>query len=125
MTVTEFIIAVIAAVFGSNGLWVFLSRFLNKNDKKQEDIQYLKSSLDNLNTEIQDMSTLLEKTHDLSISNARDRLNYLNYEYLNQGYIPQKDIVPYKLLGESYINNDGNTIVSEEFKLCVDTLPIK
>lgn len=125
MTVTEFIIAVIAAVFGSNGLWVFLSRFLNKNDKKQEDIQYLKSSLDNLNTEIQDMNTLLEKTHDLSISNARDRLNYLNYEYLNQGYIPQKDIVPYKLLGESYINNDGNTIVSEEFKLCIDTLPIK
>lgn len=125
MTVTEFIIAVIAAVFGSNGLWVFLSRFLNKNDKKQEDIQYLKSSLDNLNTEIQDMSTLLEKTHDLSISNARDRLNYLNYEYLNQGYIPQKDIVPYKLLGESYINNDGNTIVSEEFKFCIDTLPIK
>lgn len=125
MTVTEFIIAVIAAVFGSNGLWVFLSRFLNKNDKKQEDIQYLKSSLDNLNTEIQDMSTLLGKTHDLSISNARDRLNYLNYEYLNQGYIPQKDIVPYKLLGESYINNDGNTIVSEEFKLCIDTLPIK
>lgn len=125
MTVTEFIIAVVVAVFGSNGLWVFLSKFLYRNDKKHNDIQYLKTSLDNINTEVQNMNSLLEKTHDLAISTARDRLNYLNYEYMNQGYIPQKDVVPYKLMGESYIENDGNTIVSEEFKLCVNTLPIE
>lgn len=125
MAVSEFIIAIVVAVFSSNGIWVFLSKFLSRNDERHKDIQYLKSSLDNLNTEIQDMNNTLIKTHNLAISTARDRLNYLNYEYMNQGFIPQKDVVPYKLMGESYIENDGNTIVSEEFKMCIDTLQVK
>lgn len=125
MSVTEFIIAIMVAIFGSGGMWAFFSHLLDKKSQKTQDIQDIKNSVASLNQEIQKLNDTLNKTHDLAIATARDRLNYLNYEYTEQGFIPQKDLVPYKLMGEAYIENDGNTIVSEEFKVCIDNLEVK
>ena len=60
----------------------------------------------------------------LSVAYARDRLNFLSNKYMNQGYIPKEDIIPFKLLGETYIKCKQNTEVKLKFQHCIEKLPI-
>ena len=125
MTATEFIVAIVLAIIGSNGIWVFFSKILEKKGKKHKDLIELKASIKEIKDEIDGMNDLLKKTNELAKSTARDRLNYLNHVYLDQNYIPKESVVPYKLIGESYKRNDGNTVVAEEFDMCMKELPVK
>lgn len=119
------IIPIIIAVIGSNGLWVFITSIYNKRSKKTKDMEELKESVDKLTAEIGSLQSLLEKSNNLAKANARDRLNYLSHKYTNFGYIPVEDFASYKLLGKAYEENDGNTIVAEEFERCINELPRK
>lgn len=125
MTGTEFVVAIVIAVLGSNGLWVFFTRILDKKEDKQDDLKELKEDVENLRNDIVALTELLKKTNELAISTARDRLNYLSHKYMEQGFIPKEYATPYKLIGAAYKKNDGNTIVAEEFELCMKNLPIK
>lgn len=119
------LIPIIIAVIGSNGLWVFITSIYNKKSKKTKDLEELKKSVDNLSEEFGGFQILLEKSNTLAKANARDRLNYLSHKYTEIGYIPVEDFASYKLLGKAYEENDGNTVVAEEFERCIDELPRK
>ena len=71
--------------------------------------------------------TLIDELKDgsaLSIAFARDRLNYLANKYIKQGYIPKEDIIPFKMLGETYIACKQNSEVKLKFQHCIDNLPV-
>ena len=121
----EIIVAIIIAVIGSNGLWIFFSSILEKKSKKHSDLEELKEDVKDIKLEIDKIDALLTNTNDLAKSTARDRLNYLSHKYMDKGYIPKEYVTPYKLIGEAYKNNGGNTIVAEEFEMCMKELPIK
>lgn len=125
MTGTEIIVAVIIAVIGSNGIWMFFAKIAEKKGKNSTEVQELKNNIEDIKDEILDITDLLRKTNLLATSTARDRLNFLSHKYMGLGYIPKNDITPYKLIGEAYKKNDGNTIVSEEFDFCMKELPRK
>ena len=125
MTTTEFLIAIIVAILGSNGLWMFLSKVLDKNSKEYKDREELKNTISEIRQEVDKLTDIGIKNNNLAKATARERLNRLNHKYRQQGYIPSEDIVAYKLIGEAYKEADGNTVVFEEFKLCMEDLPRK
>ena len=125
MTSIEFVVAIVVAILGSNGLWAFFSHMSDKKSDKKDDLKELKEDVENLRDDINEITDLLKKTNELAISTARDRLNYLSHKYMEQGFIPKEYATPYKLIGAAYKANDGNTIVAEEFELCMKNLPIK
>lgn len=122
---TEFLTVIIVAVIGSNGLWMFFSKILDKKSKRYKDYEQLKNTIIDVKKEIEALTALGEKNNNLAKATARERLNRLNHKYRKQGYIPSDDLVAYKLIGEAYEEADGNTVVFEEFKLCMDELPRK
>lgn len=119
------LVAVLIAAIGSNGLWLFLSTMIERKEAKSSKVKELTDSINTLTTEVTTVNEKLDKLHNLSTATARDRLNYLSHHYMEQGYIPKEAATPYKLIGEAYKNNDGNTIVAEEFDLVMRELPIK
>lgn len=125
MTTTEFLIAIIVAILGSNGLWMFLSKVLDKKSKGYKDIEELKNTIGEIKQEVDKLADIGIKNNNLAKATARERLNRLNHKYRQQGYIPSSDLVAYKLIGEAYEEADGNTVVFEEFKLCMEELPRK
>lgn len=84
---------------------------------KIEDIENKFGNLENLITEVKSGSVL-------SIAVARDRLNYLANKYMKQGYIPAEDIIPFKLLGQAYIDSGGNTETKTKFLHCINELDV-
>lgn len=122
---TEFLTVIIVAVIGSNGLWMFFSKILDKKSKRYRDYEQLTKTIKTIKEEIEVLTTLGEKNNNLAKATARERLNRLNHKYRKQGFIPSDDLVAYKLIGEAYEEADGNTVVFEEFKLCMEELPRK
>ena len=114
MTAIEFLIAIIVAILGSNGLWMFLSKVLDKNSKGYKDREELKNTVSEIKQEIDKLANIGEKNNNLIKATARERLNRLNHKYRLQGYIPSEDVVAYKLIGEAYEEADGNTVVFED-----------
>ena len=125
MTMIEFLTAVVVAIIGSNGLWMCFSKVIDKNSQKTKDLQELKNTVSEIKQEIKKIAEFGEKNNNLAKATARERLNNLNHKYRQQGYIPSEDLVAYKLIGEAYEAADGNTVVYEEFKLCMEELPRK
>ncbi len=125
MTMIEFLTAVVVAIIGSNGLWMCFSKVIDKNSQKTKDLQELKNTVSEIKQEIKKIAEFGEKNNNLAKATARERLNSLNHKYRQQGYIPSEDLVAYKLIGEAYEEADGNTVVYEEFKLCMEELPRK
>lgn len=125
MTMIEFLTAVVIAIIGSNGLWMCFSKVIDKNSQKTKDLQELKETVVSIKGDIVSLSKLTERTNNLAKATSRERLNSLNHKYRQQGYIPSEDLVAYKLIGEAYEEADGNTVVYEEFKLCMEELPRK
>lgn len=125
MSMTEFIIAIIVAIFGSNGVWMFLVRVFDKKSSIKDDMEDINKTIKEIQTKLGNLEELGHKNNDLAKATARDRLNFLNHKYREQGYIPSNDLVAYKLIGEAYSKADGNTIIQEEFDLCMKELPRK
>lgn len=125
MTTVEIILAIIVAMFGSSGMWAFFTHLTEKRSERTKDVQLIKETVENMQKSLETLNNKFDQTNNLSLATARDRLNYVSHKYQDQGYIPKDDYVPYKLIGEAYIENDGNTIVAEEFKNCIENLPRK
>lgn len=125
MTTAEILVALIVAVFGSNGLWMLISKAFDKKSGLRNDVDSLKEIIQKLEEKIECLSSTLEKHSGVCVSIGRDRLNYLNHKYRDQGFIPKEDYVTYKLIGEAYKKADGNTIVKEEFDVNIKELPKK
>ena len=66
----------------------------------------------------------IENSEELARAYARDRLNYLANLYIDNGWIPTEDIVPFKLLGQAYIQSGGNTETRVKFEHCIENLPV-
>ena len=88
---------------------------------KLEKIESIETKFGNL----EDLIDTLKKKTDLSVAYARDRLNHLSNKYLDQGFIPKEDIIPYKLLGQAYIDSGGNSETKTKFLHCINELPVK
>lgn len=125
MTTVEIILAIVVAIFGSSGMWAFFTHMVEKKSERTKDVQSIKEAAQGMQKELETMNEKLDQTHNLSLATARDRLNYVSHKYQEQGYIPKEDYVPYKMIGEAYIENGGNTVVAEEFINCIENLPRK
>ncbi len=119
------LVAILVAAIGSNGLWLFLSARLERRENKKSKVEELTTKINGVVDDISAINAKLDKMNTLTTATARDRLNYLSHHYMEQGYIPKESATPYKLIGEAYKNNDGNTIVAEEFDLVMRELPVK
>ena len=125
MTTVEIILAIIVAMFGSSGMWAFFTHLTEKRSERTKDVQVIKEAAESMQISLEALNDKLDQTHNLSLATARERLNYVSHKYQEQGYIPKDDYVPYKMIGEAYIENGGNTVVAEEFKNCIENLPRK
>jgi vacuolar-type H+-ATPase subunit I/STV1 len=123
MTTAEIILTIIVAIFGSSGMWAFVTHIAEKRSERTKNVQSIKETVQEMQKELEVMNEKLDQTHDLSLATARDRLNYVSHKYQEQGYIPKEDYVPYKMIGDAYIKNSGNTVVAEEFINCIENLP--
>lgn len=136
MLIDTHLLSIIIAVIGSNGLWQYLIHLSQKKATKEKDplqkiedkldknIQELKTTMEKTNIEIIGLSKKLEDTKELSISTARDRVNFLCNKYMIQGYIPKEDYDSFIALGNTYIKN-GNTSVRDKFEYCKTKIPVK
>lgn len=75
--------------------------------------------------DISNIVSSAKNTSNLSMAYARDRLNYLSNIYMKKGYIPQEDIVSFKLLGEAYIDAGGNSETKTKYLYCINKLPVE
>lgn len=123
MTAVEIILAIVVAVFGSSGMWAFFTHMVEKKSERTKDVQSIKEATQGMQKELEGMNEKLDQAYNLSLATARDRLNYISHKYQEQGYIPKEDYVPYKMIGEAYTKNGGNTVVAEEFANCIENLP--
>lgn len=125
MTAATFV-SIVGIVLGSQWLGSLLNKIYDNHIKKKENpMDKLQSQLNEMHQDLQKLSTALDSNSELTMSHARDRLNYLCNRYLGQGYIPEKDYVSFKLLGEAYIKAGGNHHFDTLFKHVIDTLPTK
>ena len=84
--------------------------------------------INDIESKFGDLEVLIDaaqRRSELSLAYARDRLNHLSNKYMEQGFIPKEEIIPYKLLGQAYINSGGNSESATKFKYCIEELPIK
>lgn len=144
---------ILVALLSAGGFWALLEKIPNeRRRKRQEAQQHLSEAIDkidkaseenreairSLSTAIQNMMAnmaelydgqkscrvRIENSEDLSRAFARDRLNYLSNLYIDRGYIPTEDIIPFKLLGQAYIKSGGNSETKTKFEHCIETLPV-
>lgn len=131
----ETLIAILGIVGGSAGFWAVIQSLIDSKVKKRgEVIKEINDKLDNVATkdevkelkeDIQEVKEELAHTKDVSLSNARDRLNHLCNKYTNDGYIPFDEFVSFKALGESYINAGGNTEIKTKFEWVMENVDPK
>lgn len=123
---TPTIISIAGIVLGSQWLGTLLNKIYDNRIKKKEDpMEKLQRQLDAVLADMQNLSKSLESNSELTMSHARDRLNFLCNSYIEQGYIPERDYVSFKLLGEAYIKAGGNHHFDTLFKHVIETIPTK
>ena len=131
----ESIVTIVVAIAGSGGLWAFAQHIQdNKITKKSEKLQEINDKLDKIVTtedlteiksDIKELKQEVYHAKDLSLSTARNKLNYLCNKYTKLGYIPFEDYVAFKSIGESYIRAGGNTEIKTKFEWVMDNLEPK
>lgn len=118
MTKVELIVTIVLALIASNGFWGYLQyRSEKKAKKKKHTIAHAIEKIDELKEELDENSAL-------TVATARARLNTVSNQYIEQGYIPKKDIVAYKMLGEAYCKHN-NSEVKTRFEWCIKNLKVK
>lgn len=118
MNATDIVLKILLAIVSVSGFWTLLTHLLDSKKKKNEDV------LNTIMTKLDVIETKLDKTSDLSLSTARDRVNYLCKRYERLGYIPADENVPFRCLGKSYCEV-GNTEVKERFEYCSEHLEVR
>ncbi len=119
MSITLLISNIIVALVSAGGFWTLIEHTFEKRKKRRDD------KIDTLIKDITEMNKKLEYTEELSKAFSRDRLNHLSERYISQGYVPKGDIISYKLLGQAYVNADGNTEVKAKYQFVMDNLEVK
>lgn len=111
---------VVAAIGASGSVFGFLQFMIDKKEKKKAD------KLQEIQNSIAELKTDLENNNKLTIAIGRDRINHLCNQFMDLGYIPKKDYVSFKLIGEAYVNdNKQNTEVKTKFEWCIENLQVK
>lgn len=120
------IITLAGLLLGSQWLGNLINKIYDNIIKKKEDpVSAMQKRLDEMHQEIAKLNQSLLSNSELTMSHARDRLNWLCNKYQELGYIPEKDFVSFKLLGEAYISAGGNHGFDTLFKHIIETLPTK
>ena len=119
MTQTETIVAIVLGFIASGGFWGFIQFIIEKLPKRKK-----KATLEDVMARLDKMQAELDDNTKISVATARDRLNYLSNTYMDLGYIPKKDYVAFKMLGEEYCKKH-NSEVQIRFKWCMENLDPK
>lgn len=116
------IFTLVTILLGSNWLGnFFLELYRNRRkDKKEDPMAKMQKQIDELHTVIVKLNNSLDKNSELTISHARDRLNWLCNKYKELGFVPEDDYVAFKLLGEAYISAGGNHGFDEKFNYIIN-----
>lgn len=142
--------SIVIALIGAGGFWGYLEyrdreKRKDKNNRLEEISNGLKDITEAINKTDEDVNRLekqvtelhsgqmqcavklanLEMSTELSKAYARDRLNRLANRYMDQGYIPADEVVPFKLLGQAYIDASGNTETKTKYLHCIEELDVK
>ena len=88
---------------------------------KLEKIEHIESKFGDIESLVREV----KNGSDLSVAYARDRLNHLANTYMKLGYIPQDEIVAFKLLGQAYIDAGGNSETKTKYNHCIQGLEVK
>lgn len=109
---------ILITILGCGAFWTFAQYILDKVFKKRGEM------LNSIQSELKMLNTKLENDSQLTLAISRDRINYLSNKYLQAGCIPLDEYDSFILIGESYLNCGGNSVVKDKFEKCLD-LPVK
>ena len=118
MTKTEIIVTIFLGLIASGGFWGFLQFLLERRAKKK------KHTIEEVLKRMDEMEEKLDSNTELTVANARDRLNHLSNTFMEQGYIPRKEIVSYTLLGDAYCKKH-NSEVKTRYEWCINNLEVR
>lgn len=116
---TPTILTLVGILVGSQWVGQLINKIYDNHIKKKSD------PLEKIQKQLDELTKALESNSELTMSHARERLNWLCHEYQELGYIPNNQYVAFKLLGESYIKANGNHGFDTLFNHVIDTLPTK
>lgn len=105
-------------IVGCGAFWTFAQYLLDKIFKKRGEV------LTQIQADLKEINERLNNDSQLTLAISRDRINHLTNKYLAAGYIPLNEYDSFLLIGESYLNNGGNSVVKDKFEKCLD-LPVK
>ena len=111
------ILTIVIAIASASGFWGLLQALFEKKAEARH------VQLDEVMSTVREIERKLDANEEVTVSYARDRLNYLSNKYLDYGYIPKKDYVPFMMLGETYCKYH-NSEVALRFEQCKE-LPQK
>lgn len=118
MVAVDIVVKILLAVVSVSGFWTLITHILDSRRAKKEEV--LKTIL----TKLDVIEEKLDKTSEVSLSTARDRVNYLCKRYERLGYIPADENVAFRCLGKTYCEV-GNTEVKERFEYCSEHLEVR
>lgn len=118
MVAVDIVVKILLAVVSVSGFWTLITHILDSRRAKKDEV--LKTIL----TKLDVIEEKLDKTSEVSLSTARDRVNYLCKRYERLGYIPADENVAFRCLGKTYCEV-GNTEVKERFEYCSEHLEVR
>lgn len=123
---TATLLTLAGIVLGSQWLGQLLNKvYDNHINKKSDPMETIQKQIADTNEELKKLAKALDSNSELTMSHARERLNALCNKYQRMGYIPEREYVSFKLLGESYISAGGNHGFDTLFTHVISTLPTK
>lgn len=119
----QYIITIIVAIIGSNGLWSCLQAFFaRRREKKKGKKPDIAAMMQKQNEIIEKQNDTVERQKDMILGLGHDRIVFLGSKYLEQGYITKEqyeDLNEY--LYQPYLKLGGNgtakKVMSEVEKL--------
>lgn len=118
----QIIISVLLAILASSGFWSYRIRKLERKYQMADNADTIKTSIDlliksqeTLNTKLDKLIDKHQKTNDVTMAVARDRIYYLCQKWIREDNFHQDNMRDLKSLMEPYKQNNGDGIADEYF----------
>lgn len=122
MEYAEVIISILLAVIASSGFWSYRIKKLERKYQVADNADTLKKSIDTLieshktlNAKLDKLMEKHQKTNDVTMAVARDRIYYLCQKWIREDNFHQDNMRDLKSLMEPYQANDGDGLADEYF----------
>ena len=104
------VIAIIAAVFGSSGLFALIQYLISRHDSKRDTLKKLVQTVEELQAGIESNNSDMKLQSDALMAICHDRICWLGKQYIKQGWISIEDYSSLVAVADAYKAMGGNHI---------------